>query len=188
MGSTAVKVDGKWICFFEEDFNWVDWDDLNKLEQEYGVYQMELKNDGTVLTHIVINTPQTQSEDPEEWKDITDIALGYVPFGISSDGKAHSTNYNYGDASDVSDWEKLVQISASPGITAGLKNDGTVVIRSPNNSKCFEAENWSDIQYIKTTPFYILGIDTNGDFFFTDSDVINDIYGYLKNNMYPEII
>lgn len=76
---------------------------------------------------------------------------------VRNDGSVVFAGYN--DSLDFSQWSNIVSVSNLGAITAGLKNDGTVVATGSYN---VDVSNWTDIVSISTGERYIIGLKSDG--------------------------
>ncbi len=149
------------VNWLEEDIAVVEsWKDVVKYKS-YTQNVIGLKSDGTILSHIYENEESdiynSDDSDVSEWKDIVDIDCGFYFFGLESDGTV-ITNGWYSGECNVQDWQDIVQISAVPNTTVGLRNNKTVEVAYELDSGQSEATSWKDIILVKAADDYVLGI------------------------------
>ena len=112
-----------------------------------------------------------------KWHDIIDMdACENTIVGVDKNGRVRSTltdvyeNY-YGK---VSGWDNIKMVIVENNFTAGLTNDGKVLISEglysfySDKRDLKKAEEWSNIVFISSANNYIMGIDINGKMWVTD--------------------
>ncbi len=124
-----------------------------------------LCEDGAVLTLAWCAPGIYEEKKIAQWTGIQDLAYGTILFGRWPDGTVDAPRRSYGEASEMKDWQNIVQISADPFVTAALTADGCVLV------DCFQkedtlkvAEEWTDIIYLSVFTEYILGVKADGSF------------------------
>ena len=115
-----------------------------------------------------------------KWNHIKEIALGFVPYGLLENGDVITVS------DELVEWHDVQRITASYHIMVGLGKDGAVRVRSSYNEEVLLAEKWINICYVKATPFYIMGVDTEGGFHFTQSSSIDEIQHFTNNTDCPK--
>ncbi len=124
---------------------------------------LALKADGTLLE----SGKNTAGElSVEEWTDIVFVSMNSnFSVGLKSDGTViYSGNlYNGIDASVLSDWTDIVDVSVSDGNhVVGLKSDGTVVACGENDYGQCDVSDWTDIVAIETDFYRTVGVKSDG--------------------------
>jgi len=185
----AIRSDSKWVC--SDTLDWVDWSRVVEIAGNGtgSAPAMALYSDGRVY----LNTDGSSYDEilyskTESWTDVSHIADGLAPFGLTEDGRLLTVSNAYYLASDINDWNNIIQISAQAYITAGLKNDGTVEVEVYEQSRNYEdAESWTDVRYIQVTPFHIFGVTGEGRFLYTEAEAPHDngLARWMSRNEYP---
>lgn len=124
-----------------------------------------LREDGTVHTLSGCFPGGYEEKQIAKWTDVQDLVCGVTLFARWRDGTVDAPRRSYGEASEMKDWQNIVQISADPFVTAALTADGCVLV------DCFQkedtlkvAEEWTDIIYLSVFTEYILGVKADGSF------------------------
>ena len=188
----AIRSDDKWVC--SDTLDWIDWSKVVQIadNDSASIPEMALYSDGKVY----LNTEGSSYDEllyskTESWTDVAQIADGLAPFGLTGDGRLLTVSNAYYLASDINDWNNIIQISAQAYITAGLKNDGSVEVEVYEQSPKYEdAENWTDVRYIQVTPFYIFGVTGEGRLLYTEGSTLDGtntggIARWMTRNAYP---
>lgn len=93
------------------------------------------------------------------WARMKKIASGYWHISaLKWDGTVHSTDF----LGDTSGWTKIASITAGADYTAGLHEDGTVVISGSNAHDVHDCESWTDIAQIYAGAYHIVGRRKDG--------------------------
>ena len=87
--------------------------------------------------------------------------------GVRVDGTVVAVGLNRYEQMNVSDWNNIVAVSASPKHSAGLRADGTVVATGEwdnyrNGLDDFDVANWTDIVAISTGMEHTVGLRADG--------------------------
>lgn len=93
------------------------------------------------------------------WARMKEIASGYWHISaLKWDGTVHSTDF----LGDTSGWTKIASITAGADYTAGLHEDGTVVISGSNAHDVHDCESWTNIAQIYAGAYHIVGRRKDG--------------------------
>ena len=170
-----------------------EWTDIVQIGNRYW-FTFGVKSDGTVLWHNTLGYYKKDSSESVNgyfaeladtcagWTDIKRIVYcyGYGVFGIKNDGTLLCT----GDG-DFSAWTDIVDLVGGYGWTAGLKSDGTVVIKEESWQKDpaeDRVSSWRNIVALYRTPDTVsdlVGITEDGTFVSTISEYNLKFYKYL---------
>ena len=134
-------------------------------------YTIGLKSNGTVISVGPSSMGEDSAIDVEEWEDIVSISTGStfeasVTIGLKADGTVVATGDNNCGQCNVSGWENIVAVSASPFHTVGLKGDGTVVATVPlggyaQKGQC-DVQEWENIIAISSGSDHTVGLQSDG--------------------------
>ena len=95
-------------------------------------------------------------------KEIVSIAAGYVhTLALLSDGSVIACGGNDTGACDVDGWTNIVSIYAGSEFSAGLKNDGTVVVTGLGTAD-WQVSGWNNIDNLAAGDYYLIGIKNDG--------------------------
>lgn len=183
----AIRSDGKWVC--SDALDWIDWSRVVQIayNDSDSIPEIALYSDGKVYLNPVEQTYDNNLySKTESWADVAYIADGLAPLGLTEDGRLLTVSNAYYLASDINNWNNIIQISAQLYITAGLKDDGTVVVEVYEQTPQYEdAENWTNVRYLQVTPFFIFGVTADGRFLYTESSGTDGIVRWMDRNEYP---
>jgi len=80
--------------------------------------------------------------------------------GLRADGTAASAGHDTKGQRKVSDWDNLIYIAAGEAFTAGVKNDGTVVLAG--DASAIDVSGWSNIASIAAGKAHLVGLKADG--------------------------
>lgn len=112
------------------------------------------------------------------WFGIVEISMyGKHIVGLKADGTVVASHkYEFWQC-DVSNWENIKAICTGKVYTAGIKNDGTVIVTKHNTINSMEARektvsvdlDWKDIVAISIADKYVVGLKADGTVVATDN-------------------
>lgn len=165
-GCIGVYKEGQWISY--PSFIEID-NDAIKIIGNCPEPEMWLKSDGTVAASCGNVITEIMEKKIESWTDVKDIAIGFAPFALLSNGTVVTVFPNPQDAADIEEWQDICYLTAAPYITAGLTADGKVLVRSPKDDAILQAEEWKNVCFVKAFSNYLFGVDKDGRLLLTES-------------------
>ena len=128
-----------------ENYGIESWNNLKEIAC-INLATLGLRNDGTIYyTNRLQEDITPLSFWPNNIKTISN-SYGHV-LGLTYDGYVVAFGDNDEGQCNVSDWTNIVEISATDGLSAGVKNDGTVVICG-NEALLDKIASWKNIEHI----------------------------------------
>ncbi len=163
-----------------------DWDNIVAIATGWRhTVGLRKAEDGT--TEILITGHQSKKQlsqieqQRESWKDVVAIAAGGGSgnfhgdghtVGLKSDGTVVAVGDNTFGQCDVSSWQNVIAIAAGDWFTAGLTQNGDILITRPSDEVreqhdmfigACSAADWTGIISIAAGCGNIIGIDENGN-------------------------
>lgn len=103
-------------------------------------------------------------------KRIVSVAAGYVhTLALLEDGTVAACGSNKNGACDVSGWNNIAAIYAGTEFSAGLKEDGTVVVTGLKTST-WDLSEWTDIVNLAAGDYFLVGLKADGTVLSTDTN------------------
>lgn len=96
------------------------------------------------------------------WKHVAEITGSwYHVLALKEDGTVRHAGRKWDGQHEVSDWEHVVAVGAGLSYSAGLTEDGRVLVAS-TDPDLLEAEEWTDIASITAGTHHLAGLRTDG--------------------------
>ncbi|HIS46343.1 MAG TPA: SEL1-like repeat protein, partial [Candidatus Scybalocola faecigallinarum] len=140
---------------------------LKILKQQGDSLIVGIKADKTVAAQLtgnplLLGIPQGTEKEISQWKDITDLEMGFhFAAGIKSDQRVIVTE-NSGLQTEVSQWRQICAVSCGFYHIAGLRNDRTVVAAGRNSYGQCNVGEWKDIVAIACGSSHTVGLKADG--------------------------
>jgi len=149
-----------------------------------GFLSVGLRTDGTVMYAGNVYASADLSGS-RYWRDMTAVYAGNNHFvALHKNTKAFSVGYNANSQCDLIPWFRITEVAVGYQFTAGLKNDGSIVLAGNPGDAISLATNWQHITAVDAGTTHLVGLRSNG----TVASVGKNVYGECDTENWRDII